>query len=201
MFFANTKPVTNPLLESPSRRAISVSEAKSHLRVSSSDEDALIESYVDAALAAIEGPGGLGIGVLERQWRITLDGFPPTIWLEITPVLSLDEISYLDGAGASQILTVDTDYRVDLDHEPARVVPAYGKSWPATLATIGAVTVLYTAGYRQGEGIPADLRVAMLQTIASNYENRESIVVGTSAMRIPDSAMETFERYRVGRFA
>lgn len=183
----------------PAGDPITLPEAKAHCRVDASDEDALITRLIGAAVAKIEGPKGLGLAVMERQWALSLHAFPRLVVLPLGPVTAVNEVTYVDTAGAQQ--TLDTaDYHVDLDGEPARIEPSYGKSWPATRDQRGAVTVTFTAGYPDAASIPDDLKTALLMTVAHTYENRESVTVGSRVSEVPDTAKAILERYRAGRF-
>jgi len=178
---------------------VTLAEAKAHLRVDSGDEDDLITRLIGAAVAKVEGPKGLGIAVMERQWALSLHAFPCSIVLPLGPVSAVNAITYVDMAGAQQTLD-PADYHADLDGEPAGIESAFGKSWPATRNQRGAVTVTFTAGYPAAASVPDDLKTALLMTVAHLFENRETVHLGSSATEIPDTARAILERYRAGRF-
>ncbi len=190
---------SDPLLDSPPVPVITVAGAKAAILVTTSDHDDLIQAYIDAALKLIEGPQGIGIAVQRRQWTLTLDAFPATIEIPLMPVLWVDSIAYVDTDGAAQTLAAD-QYTVDTKSVVARIVPSYGNAWPSVRSHINVITVTFTAGYAQGEGIPPDLITAMYQTIGHWYENRESVVLSQTANEVPQSAQAVFDRYRSGRF-
>ena len=55
--------------------------AKQHLKVTSDDDDMLIELYIDAAQSAIDGPRGwLGRCIGAQTLEFRLDGFTTPIW-------------------------------------------------------------------------------------------------------------------------
>jgi hypothetical protein len=64
------------------------------------------------------------------------------------PVITVDSIQYIDGTGTPQTLD-PTLYFVDNMSEPCRILPAYGRGWPATQWVPNAVTIKFTAGYEQ----------------------------------------------------
>ena len=83
-------------------------------------------------------------------------------------------MKYLDESGTLQTLSSSL-YTVDTARQPARIVPAYGEEWPATLDTINAVTVEFTAGYgATSASVPAPLRHWILLAIGEMYENRNA---------------------------
>ena len=83
-----------------------------------------------------------------QTWELTLDDWPANngpIKLPRRPVTAVTSIKYKDTDGTETTLTVDTDYIVSL--KQARIVLAYGESWPSeTLYPIDAITVRYTTG-------------------------------------------------------
>jgi len=60
--------------------------------------------------------------------------------------------------------------------EPARLVPAYGKTWPATRNEINAVEVTFTCGYGAASAVPEAIKAWVKLRIGAMYENRESDV-------------------------
>lgn len=172
----------------PSVEPVSLAEAKLHLRVDVTDDDALITALIIAARQHAEM-------VTQRQimpatWTLVLDAFPThgmmmgvpagvpfsipgnAILLNKTPVQAVTSITYLDMTGTSQVMPA-TDYVVDTSTEPARVTPVFGKIWPISLPQIGAVQVAFTAGYPTAapEGIKAWMKVR----IGSLYQHREEV--------------------------
>ncbi|MGH9649596.1 MAG: head-tail connector protein, partial [Terriglobales bacterium] len=90
-------------------------------------------------------------------------------------------VKYLDAAGAQQTLAAGTDYVVAARSEPARVMPAYGKSWPGTRNWIDAtgnypVEVRFIGGYgADPKDVPENFRQAILLLVGHWYENREEV--------------------------
>jgi uncharacterized phiE125 gp8 family phage protein len=185
-----------PLAAAP----VSLGEAKLHLRVDHLTDDPLIQVLIDAAVASIAGKDGKGIPMVSQQWLLRLDAFPVVIGFPMWPVISVDEVAYTDPAGASQILA-SSEYQTDLTGNPARLAPAYGKSWPAIRAVLGAVRIKFTAGYASASLVPADLRQAVLLLVGHLYTNRDAAVLGVAVADLPHGVDAILDRYRVGRFA
>lgn len=119
------------------------------------------------------------------QWGISpgplttlqLDGVSGyEIFLTHPPLQTVDSIKYVDTSGVLQTMSA-SDYLVDDVSEPARIVPAYGKTWPETRNQIGAVQVRFTCGYASAEQVPAGIKAWMKLRIASLYENREETAI------------------------
>jgi uncharacterized phiE125 gp8 family phage protein len=131
---------------------------------------------------------------IEQTWDLVfIAGFPycqqcvlspNEIRIPRTPLKAtggIVHVKYSDMAGVQQTLTAGTDYVAAVRGDMAIVVPAYGKSWPATRAWIDAsgnypVEVRFIAGYgTDGLAVPENFRQAMLLLIAHWYENREEV--------------------------
>lgn len=153
---------------------------KAHLKVDGSDEDALIAALAAAWDSHVDGKNGvLGRALLTQSWILTLDEFPAcdggAIRIPLPPLQSVDSISYVDAAGDTQTLS-ESDYFLDSASEPARLMPAYGKEWPQTLARANAVEISFTAGFGDdADDVPQAIRHAGLVTIGHWYENRMAV--------------------------
>lgn len=152
----------------PTDLPVSVDEARSHLRVDDSLDDAAIEAMIRAALAHAEKWTGQPFE--SQTWEQVLDAFPAAaIDLELGPVLSVTSVAYDDEDGAEQ--TVDAEnFVLDTASRCGRVVPSAGFEWPATLDAINAVRVRFVVG----AGAPEDVRHSILLLIAHWYANREA---------------------------
>lgn len=135
----------------PEADVLSLNEAKAQLRVTSADENATIQAYINSARSYLEGPGGvLGRVLAAQTWRLHLDCFRPRIQLPFPPLISVDEITYVDPAGAETTLPT-SKYRV-LAGERAEVEVAYGESFPSVRSQSRAVTITFTCGWAAPEG-------------------------------------------------
>lgn len=161
---------------------ITLTLTKLHLRVDHTDEDTLISALISAAREYCEGFQRRSIAV--QTWELTMDSFPLEIRLPQPPLVSVTYIKYKDKDGSEMTLSA-SDYVVNSDEEPGKVVLAYGKSWPyVTLYPTGAIKVRYLAGYTT-ELVPLRTKQAMLLLIGSWYENREAVNIGKVAAPVP----------------
>lgn len=158
----------------PAKEPITLAEVKAHLRFDSGDEDALLNRLIETARRRVEQWEWRAH--ITQTWTGKLDEFPPcngTIYLPFNPVQLVGSITYLDTDGVSQTLVANTDYTVDVKSQPARITPAYLKSWPTTRNVIDAVTVTWTAGYgTEPTDVPDDTRTAILMLIEFLWMNR-----------------------------
>ena len=71
-------------------------------------------------------------------------------------------LKYVDTSGTLQTLVQDTDYQVDADSEPGRLLPFPGKYWPPTRRQANAVQVTFVAGYGLAAAVPDTIVCAIL---------------------------------------
>lgn len=140
--------------------AISLPEAKLHLRVDHNADDMLIAGLIESAAAHFDGWNGILARALNEQtWEASFDVFPSK--LPLGPVASVASIKYDDPDGVEQTCA-------DFDVVGGGLQPA--ASWPATSGRPGCVRVRWAAG----EGCPADIKSAMLLFISHAYDNRSA---------------------------
>jgi uncharacterized phiE125 gp8 family phage protein len=127
----------------PVAMAVSLADARNSARKNGIDSDIEIEIQVRAITAKAEHDTGRAI--ISQTRRVTLDRFNGAIQLPVSPVQSVI-VTYLDVDGIEQTLDPQ-DYILDNARAPCFVVPAPGKSWPATFERINAVAVDAICGY------------------------------------------------------
>ena len=156
----------------PAETPVTLAEAKLHLRVTESDQDALILSLIKAATAHAEQITGRAF--VSQTWVKTLDAFPASGGISLkAPVASIAEIRFTDPNGAEQALD-PAHYQLDPYTLPGWVLPAYGYDWPETRANINAVKVKFVCGFGNAASVPEDIKAALLLLIGHLYENREA---------------------------
>lgn len=174
------------LVTKPPVEPVTLQEAKDHLRVDHSDEDALIDQIVLAARELTEKHTARAF--LTQTWDWKLDGFVAELRVPKPPLQSVTHIKYIDGAGVEQTLDSSV-YQVAATGTPGLVVEAHGKSWPSARRQRDAVTLRFVAGYGGGIGdVPAPVKQAMLLVIGHLYLRREETISGTIITTIPMGA-------------
>lgn len=185
----------------PTVDPVTLADAKTHLRVDGTDDDALITSAITAATSRIEEH--IGRQLITATWKLTLDRFPggDTIILPRPPIQSVTSVTFWRKDGTSSTVAA-TDYLVDTQAEPGRLVLHSGKSWPTdTLRAAASVEVVYIAGYgAAGADVPEPIRAAVKLVTGTLYEHRETVVVGTTATPLPQSVEWLLHPYRVWAF-
>lgn len=194
------------LVTAPTAEPIALSDAKKHLRVDFSDDDALILGLISAARQEAEQITRRAL--VTQSWRITLDQFPrPSMnvasanWYgpqwgvapgPLTTVQADGKTGYEIWLPYGKLQSVEsvsyidengvlqtlsnTKYKIDTISEPGRIVPSYGNTWPGTRNEINAVIVDFTCGYGAAADVPQPIKQWMMLRIGALYENRESDV-------------------------
>jgi uncharacterized phiE125 gp8 family phage protein len=187
----------------PAVAPLLLAAAKEHLRVDGSREDDLIQAAIDAAIGCVDGPRGIGVCMIEQTWRLSLDSFHSVdgrrvVEVPLGPVRSIDSVEYVDGLGAT--MTLDpSEYVVDLDADPARIVPAWGKCWPVHRCQPGAVKVTFKAGFGStAAAVPASLVAALKLIVGDLYANREAVQIAPAMAVVVNPTVERLlSAYRV----
>lgn len=164
--------MTLRIASAPGTEPLTAPEAKAHLRVSGSGDDAYITALVVAARQ--EAEQRLNRALITQTWDLVLDEWPECqeIAIPLGGVTAVSSVKYHDG---TTLQTVSSAlYQVALTGVYARVVPLYGSSWPIPAVRLEAVEVRFVAGYADAASVPAAIKQWMLLQIGHLYEHRES---------------------------
>lgn len=191
------------LVTAPAAEPVSLAEARAHCRVSSNDEDGLLTGYLVAARQYVEAITARACvsqtfdQTHDFYWPCLYPDDRPGIELQRTPVSSVTSISYVDTAGATQVLA-SNQYRLVTGETICRVEPAYGVCWPSVRYQAAAITVRFAAGYGANLGdTPEPIRHAILLLTGHFFENREPVNVGNITSPLPLSVDALLAPYRV----
>lgn len=184
------------LITAAATEPITLAQLKAQCRVDTSDDDAVLTLAIQAARAKAENYTGTAI--ISQVWDQTLDEFPEAeIELLKPPVTAVTSVSYVDEAGATQVLA-GSSYSLDNTTFPGWLLPAYGSEWPATRDQANAVTIRYATGYADANAVPGDMRAWLLLTAAFIYAQREVMVLGGKVAEIPARFVDSLlDPYRV----
>jgi uncharacterized phiE125 gp8 family phage protein len=194
------------LVTAPTVEPLTLIDAKVHLRepLDVSDNDALIDTLIKAARQYAETFTRRAF--LTQTWDWKLDAFPCDAYAlqpPIANVTSITSITYTATDGTSTVWS-SALYTTDLPVGPnapfARIVPAYGQSYPATRDVINAVTVRFVAGYgASAKSVPESIKAAMKLLIGHWFMAREAVLVGVgiAAIEVPTTAESLLWPYRV----
>lgn len=166
------------LVTAPTTPALSLAEAKAHLRVDSTAEDTLIESLVTAATDMAEQQTRRAL--MQQTWELTLDAFPTAFELTRVPVQSIASVKYTDISGVEQTLDPSA-YTLDTSdgYGFAYVKPAYGTEWPSARE---GVKVRYVAGYADAAAVPEPIVQWIKLMVSTMFDNRETEAYSSRAV-------------------
>lgn len=188
----STKIATEPTAE-----PITVAEARDQLHYVDSDEDTYISGLIVAARELVEGP--MNRAFVTQTWDMFLASFPGEIELPYSPLSSVTSVKHLDADGTQQTLTVTTDYQVDTNSEPGRVLLAWNKSWPTIRPDQPAsVEVRFVAGYGAASAVPDSIKHQLRFIVAHWFENR--VPLGPALKEMTPAITALFQRDRVQVF-
>jgi uncharacterized phiE125 gp8 family phage protein len=180
--------------------ALPVQELKDHLRLGSgftdgNIQDGLIESYIRAAMAAIEARIGKMLYQRRFLWVLECwrDGDEQA--LPVAPVGGVVGVTLVDMAGG-EVLVPAANYRLIPDlHRPR--LTGRGSALP-TIPAQGLAKVVFDAGFGAAwSDVPVDLRQAVLLLAAEYYEHRHDDNAQTAGL--PFGVVTLIERWRTVR--
>lgn len=185
------------IVTAPAVEPLTTAEAKSHLRVDASTEDALIDAYVAAARAFYEEATWRAL--ITQTWAMRLEQWPyeESILLPKPPLQSVTSITYVDSDGDSHTMA-SADYTV-YAQDPGRIWLGYSKSWPSvTLRPGPSITITFVAGYGLAAAVPVIDKQAIRLMVGHFYENREEVMAipGISLAQLPMAAQSIIRMRR-----
>lgn len=172
-------------------KILSLDEAKSFMRIVSTDEDEDIQSYIKAAIADAEG-------ITNRQfakatYELYLSIFPwENFKLPKNPINKIVSIEYMDLEGNYQTIDQSTYYlfsRYEVGHIAFNVFPNFKIKNHKK-----AVRITFTSGYL--EDFPMDLKQWLKVRVSTLNENREEITLGVSVSK-NNHVDSILKRYRI----
>lgn len=177
------------LVVTPPEPIVDLDLAKAHLRVTTEDEDALIEGYVEAAQASVDGPlGWLGRSIATQTLEVRVASFGCLEHLPFGPVQHIESVVHIDAGGDEVDVSEDVYQLVD-----GGLGLANSASWPSVHPSAEAVRVRYIAGF---ETPPAAVRQAILLLIGQWFRNRSAINVGNIVSSLPNGVESLLAPFR-----
>lgn len=180
------------LMEAP-QAFISLPEAKKHLNLSSSHtrHDDMIEAQINSAIGFLDGPEGyLGSAIAPQKWKWQTGAFIDPMRVPLGPILSIDQLSYINTDGDTVVLDPATFYLFGDARSP--YLRPIGQ-WRSDVANRDdAITLQFTAGRAQ---IPPQLVSAAMLIVGQLYRFRE-IDVDVRNFPTSFSAMDLARPYR-----
>lgn len=156
----------------PAEPPVPLDRLRAQLNIDASDDDLLLDEYVDAATEFFDGPGGcLGLVLMPQTWRQDYGSFASPLLLPLRPVQSVTSITYYDSDDESQTLSADVYSLVAGHVDGPRIVLKSGQSWPTTSTRDDAVSVTFVAG---DANVPHRVQQAIRLIVAEWFRLREN---------------------------
>lgn len=187
------------ILTNPAYEPVSLVEAREWCRITAGDTTHDVSLTILRKAMREYAENYTFRAYVSRTYRLILEEWPldnkygVRILLPFPPLRSVDAFRYIDTDGDLQTLATD-QYAVHDDFEPAFIIPEWSVSWPSIRAVPDALQIDFTAGYASGsptdeaaaqEVLPGSLRLWMQARIATLFENREQLIIGTTMVKIP----------------
>ncbi|GAA0548107.1 putative phiE125 gp8 family phage protein [Rhizomicrobium palustre] len=148
----------------PVGEPVTLVEAKAHLKLDTSDDDALLGTLITAARARAEWHTGRAF--LSQSWVLRLDNWPEMVEIPLPPLQSVQSLACITADGI-RTLCDPASYRVDTASVPGRV---FLPKKPNNLRKQDCLELAFAAGY--GDTVPAALKEAILQIVTDLYTHR-----------------------------
>ena len=180
----------------PAAEPITLAEAKAHLRLDTSDEDALLTALIRTARLYLEAETGLCL--IARLLRLYLDDWPDGKVIQIArgPVQSIEMVTVYDALG----MPVEADvagYALDGAAQPARLVLP---ERPASERALNGIEIDFSAGFGEsGADVPDTLKRALLLHVAAMYELRGVLTLDEQPGAMPQGYDRLVAPYRLRR--
>lgn len=177
----------------PASEPISLLEAKHHLRIDHTDEDADLTDLISAARCALEDY--LNAALIQQTFNWILDRFPGTWgggpWWDLPevgslsgrslrrfvrvprgPLLSVASITIFDEADAPTIWDA-SNYYVATSED--RIYRRAATAWPRPGRVAEGIEIIYDAGFGSSAAdVPGALKQGLKELVAAYYVNRAS---------------------------
>lgn len=171
------------LVTPPSAVPVSLSEARLHLRVDSTEEDALIEGLLAAAVGMLDGWGGLlGRGIMPQTWREEFDAWGAHV-LRMPDVTGVT-VTGFDAAGDE----------VAQSAAPELVKTPAGWLVICEGGAVEKIRVDYVVGLPAGK-LPV-VQAAIKMLVGHWYQNREAVASGMAEVPLSAKALIDTLRWR-----
>ncbi len=174
-----------------------IAELRAHLRMGTGFaedtlQDNVLEGFLRAALAAVEGRCSKVLIARVFTWRLSAWQDGQAQALPLAPVISVEAVRLLDGAEMPTEVAA-TQYRLEMVAHVPRV-RATGSCLPNPVRG-GQIEIVASVGFAaQWPDVPADLRQAVLMLAAHYYEFRNETALGAGCM--PFGVTSLVARYR-----
>lgn len=172
------------LITAPPEEPVTFAELRQHCRIESTEEKPVIEALGVVARNLIEGVCRLTM--METVYEMALDAFPDCVKIPARPLYTAQDVlsvKYDNASGTEQTLSTD-NYTVSIKQPYSSIEFS---DVPETSDKPGCVRIRFVAGYGDAVDVPEPLKLLIKEWVATNFENRESVVIGKTIAQLPYS--------------
>lgn len=167
----------------PTSEPLTTEAARNHMRVDINEEDVTVDAYIKAARKWCERYTGKAF--ITQTWDLYLDEWPASpVYLPLPPLQSVTSWKYTDDDG-NESTWASSNYIVSTG-TPGRITVVSDASLPTvTLQEADAVVIRFVCGYGDDpDDVDEQARQAVRMLAGHFYENREPMLIGTSAQEL-----------------
>jgi uncharacterized phiE125 gp8 family phage protein len=163
--------------------AIPLQEVKDMLRITSTQDDAMLTNLINSAVDIIQQK--TWVCAQNSDYLGKMDDYPKDSYVEIlqyTPVTEITSVKYYDVDGTLITMTENTDYYVEIDGEYPRI---YFEEQPSLRdRKYNNIEIAFKAGYLTRFTMPDYVHTMICLIVKDQYDNGGSVEYGTSAKEL-----------------
>lgn len=193
------------LVTPPPAEPITLTEAKSHLNVTSTTKDTEITSLIITMRKLLERY--LNRAILTQTWKVYTDCWQYEMKIPYPRLQSVTHVKYYDGTGTLQTLTANDYFWVVTTDEPGRIVRKYDANYPVLQdGRPDAIEIQYVAGWLATAAspdygvVPDEIKHAMKLLCTNYFEHKGDIMIGNVVHKIPRHITDLVHPYRIYEF-
>jgi uncharacterized phiE125 gp8 family phage protein len=166
------------------KNIISLDQVKDFIRLSGDDENSMIQLFIDAAIKQAEGI--MNRDLLTTTYEYYRPSFNGDLTLRRAPYQSLVSIEYLKDSAYTTLPS--SEYKIS---EGGIYGIIEQIEMPTVDDDVKGVKITFKSGYGDNvSDVPADITMALLQTVHHWYDNR-------GICGCPDVVNDIYDRYKV----
>jgi uncharacterized phiE125 gp8 family phage protein len=167
------------LTQGPASEPVTVADVLTYLRQDHAEAIPDIESRIARAREYVEEQTGRSIvtqswKLFRDQWPHCHDRYPRTIFLERSPVVSVESVKYYPADGSPQVELDTSVYGEFLAAQPGQIYLVSSQQWPQVACRPDAIEISFTAGIDDVDTVPEKVKNAVLLKIKEGYDSEFS---------------------------
>lgn len=162
--------------------AVTLQDAKAHLKVTGNDEDILIRKYLNAAVNRVENYRQSSI--MSSEWELYMRSWQSNVNLQKHPVSAINSVKYYDDDNVLQTVSA-SDYRLQDFRVPCRLeFDSTNFDSPSTHDREYPIIINFQAGYLAASGVPGIIPEVIFGELGSFNEIRQTEMAGMGLLNV-----------------